>query len=197
MEFCTNKFEQRTLKKKTNIIASAMELFQEKGFSDSSIKEIAAKAQVSQVSIYNYFGSKDALVIECARVMVKDTLNSALSIIDMDMPYLDKLNTALSSCTNEMNASLTQYLSSSALADSNFMKLLSDSIFDLQKEVYIKFIELGKKEGYIDSSYPTSLILKYIAAFNTIELTPEQYIQEVSFLHHFFLYGVITNPPKK
>lgn len=80
------------------------------------------------------------------------------------------------------------------MSDDNFMKLLSDGIADLQNELYVKFIELGKQEGYIDSAYPTSLILKFVAAFNTIELTPEDYSNEVAILHQFFLHGILKNP---
>ncbi|HKM20476.1 MAG TPA: TetR/AcrR family transcriptional regulator [Lachnospiraceae bacterium] len=193
MELCLNKYEERTKKKKDSIIEAAMVLFQEKGFTDSGIKEIAEKAHVSQVSIYNYFGSKDALVVECAKIITKDSLVQATALLDLDIPYMDKLNTALSGCSNEINASLNQYLSNSALEDHNFMKLLSESIYDLQKELYIKFIELGKKEGYVDSSYPTSLIIKFISAFNTIELSPDDYVNEVSLLQQFFLHGILKN----
>ncbi|EGP8440429.1 TetR/AcrR family transcriptional regulator, partial [Listeria monocytogenes] len=49
-----NNYEKRTLKKKTAIIQAALSLFGEQGFSDVSIKDIAALADVSQVSIYNY-----------------------------------------------------------------------------------------------------------------------------------------------
>lgn len=192
MEFCLNKYENRTNKKKEAIIIAAKELFQEKGFVNSSIKEIAALAHVSQVSIYNYFGNKDSLVIECAKSIVRDTMDKAYALLATDMPYLDKLNTALSLCTADVNTSLTAYLSTSAIADKNFMKLLSDGIYELQKDLYLHFIEDGKREGYIDPSLPTTLILKFISAINTINISPENYHEEIKALHQLFLHGILN-----
>lgn len=192
MEFSPNKYETRTNKKKNAIIIAAKELFQEKGFANSSVKEIAALAHVSQVSIYNYFGNKDSLVIECAKSIVRDTMDKAYALLATDMPYLDKLNTALSLCTADVNSSLTAYLSTSAIADKNFMKLLSDGIYELQKDLYLHFIEDGKREGYIDPSLPTTLMLKFISAINTINISPENYHEEIKALHQLFLHGVLN-----
>ena len=50
---------QSCLKKKQAIIQAALQLFKEKGFKETSIKSIAEVAEVSPVSIYNYFGSKE------------------------------------------------------------------------------------------------------------------------------------------
>ena len=75
-----NKYELRTNKKKEDIVNSALALFRDNGFQNTSIKQIADRAKVSQVSIYNYFGSKDALVTECAKVIMKNTLENAKQI---------------------------------------------------------------------------------------------------------------------
>lgn len=191
MEPYPNKYETRTNQKKAAIIIAAKELFQKKGFANSSVKEIAAVAHVSQVSIYNYFGSKDALVIECTKSIIQDSIDKAYSLLAADMPYLDKLNTALSLCATDINASLTDYLTTSALADKNFIKLLSDGVSELLNDLYLHFIEDGKKAGYIDPALPTPLILKYISAVNTIELSPENYYEEVNALHQIFLHGLL------
>lgn len=44
-----------------SILQTAIELFSVWGIKAVSIAEIAQKANVSQVSIYNFFGSKDNL----------------------------------------------------------------------------------------------------------------------------------------
>ncbi len=43
------------------ILAAAMELFSEKGYAAVTTKEIAAKAQVSEVTLFRYFETKQAL----------------------------------------------------------------------------------------------------------------------------------------
>ncbi|MFQ5595094.1 MAG: TetR/AcrR family transcriptional regulator [Anaerolineae bacterium] len=47
--------------RQTQILAAASELFAEKGFHDTKVSEIAARAGVSQGTVYWYFDSKDAL----------------------------------------------------------------------------------------------------------------------------------------
>ena len=60
-----NGYERRTKAKKESIVNAARKLFTTRGITDVSIKEIAAKANVSQVTIYNIFGSKNALQKKC------------------------------------------------------------------------------------------------------------------------------------
>ncbi|RDU23700.1 TetR/AcrR family transcriptional regulator [Anaerosacchariphilus polymeriproducens] len=191
MEQILSKYEIRTNQKKNAIIKSANKLFLEKGFVSTSIKEIAAVAHVSQVSIYNYFGSKDSLVIECVKSIVQETIDKAYALLDTELPYLDKLSTALSLCTSDINNLLSAYLSTSATADENFMKLISEGVQELQTDLYIQYIEAGKNAGYIDSLIPTALILKFIFAINTINISPENYKEEVNYLHQLFLHGIL------
>jgi AcrR family transcriptional regulator len=47
--------------KKEHIIQSATELFAEKGFEGTSVRELAAKAEVNLAMIHYYFGSKEGL----------------------------------------------------------------------------------------------------------------------------------------
>lgn len=56
-----NGFERVKEKKKRAIKEAAFVLFSERGFNEVKIEHIAKEANVSQVTIYNHFGSKDAL----------------------------------------------------------------------------------------------------------------------------------------
>ena len=53
-----NQYQKTTEKKQQAIIQAALRLFKDKGFKQTSIKSIAEAAEVSPVSIYNYFGAK-------------------------------------------------------------------------------------------------------------------------------------------
>ncbi len=57
-----NGFQLRKEKKMEDILEAAFELFSANGIKDVSITEIAKKANVSRVSIYNFFESKENLV---------------------------------------------------------------------------------------------------------------------------------------
>ena len=62
-----NGFE-RVKEKKRAIKEAAFVLFSERGFNEVKIEHIAKEANVSQVTIYNHFGSKDALFRAYTRI---------------------------------------------------------------------------------------------------------------------------------
>ncbi len=76
--------------KKDHIINTAIELFAEKGFEGSSIRDLAAKADVNVAMVNYYFGSKDKLfeaIVERKAIFMRGVLdelraNSTLSEIE-------------------------------------------------------------------------------------------------------------------
>lgn len=185
-----NKYELTTLKKKKTIIDASLSLFKDNGFTNVSIKEIAAKSSVSQVSIYNYFGSKDSLVYECSKVIMEDTLLEARNILDMDIPFQDKLEKALSTCSKTINISLSQYLTETALNDSAFMELLKVGINEGKTAIYKDYIELGKKENVIDNNIDTDTILIFMNSLNNTSHIFKS-TKEINDLHQLFLFGIL------
>jgi AcrR family transcriptional regulator len=57
-------FERRRERKKESIRRAALELFKINGIKKVSIAEIAKKAHVSPVTIYNHFGDKNTLTCD-------------------------------------------------------------------------------------------------------------------------------------
>src|SRR5215831_17262935 len=57
-------FERRTQRKRAAILDASEALFLERGIAEVAVTDIARQAQVSPVTIYNYFGTKQALVRE-------------------------------------------------------------------------------------------------------------------------------------
>ena len=92
-----NKFEVRTQQKKDAIVQAALKLFKEKGFVHVSIKDIAEESGVSSVSLYNYFGSKEGVVKECANVLMQNTIRMATELLNQDIEFKDKLSRVLAS----------------------------------------------------------------------------------------------------
>ncbi|MVZ61784.1 TetR/AcrR family transcriptional regulator [Sphingobacterium humi] len=54
--------KESTISRKERILQTAMQLFADKGYLDTSTKEIAASAGVSEALIFKHFGNKDALL---------------------------------------------------------------------------------------------------------------------------------------
>lgn len=189
-----NKYEIRTENKKTAIIQSALTLFKQKGFIAVSIKEIAAMANVSQVSIYNYFGSKEALVGECVTLFMHDIVEKAQNLLAKDMDFKTKLNSAIALCNSDISTSLSSFLSHEALKDSTMIELIIANINKEKLKIYCNYIELGKQEGAIDPSIETSTILLFLESINTIgsnmEINSNLLDKQIQ-LQKLFLYGIL------
>jgi len=159
-----NNFEIRTNKKKATIISVAQELFKAKGFVNVSIKEIASKSNVSQVSIYNYFGNKDALVGECVKSIMNEMINAAREILNYKMNFKDKVIRGISLCSDDLNKSFSEYFTQEALKDSTLLKLITEFVNKEKLELFREYIEVGKEEGAIDKTISTETILRFIEA---------------------------------
>ncbi len=55
--------EKKKIKRRKRILASATQLFQTKGYGDTTINAIADKADVGVGTIYNYFSSKNEILL--------------------------------------------------------------------------------------------------------------------------------------
>ncbi len=63
------------------IYEAAMELFRERGFEETTMRDIAAKAGVALGGAYYYFSSKDAIVLEFYRVMQEKSSEPILATL--------------------------------------------------------------------------------------------------------------------
>jgi AcrR family transcriptional regulator len=86
-----NGYERRTEAKKKAIIDAARELFTERGVTDVGVGEIAAKAGVSQVSIYNYFGDKHTLAKEVLIAFLDKAIQEYEEILNREFPFRKNL----------------------------------------------------------------------------------------------------------
>lgn len=60
----TNKLENKKLLKRKAILEAAAKVFSEKGYIDSSIKNITDEASVSVGSFYSYFNNKEEVLVQ-------------------------------------------------------------------------------------------------------------------------------------
>ena len=145
-----NGFERRTEKKKESIRRAAMELFQEHGFRKVSIGDIARKAHVSHVTIYNHFGSKEELVRDIIKTISLDLLSKSQAIIDSDKPFLEKLNSIIS-MKSSVGSGYQGELAKTIANDLPEMKQFMDDLREKQSYPLLdKLIEEGKKLKYIN-----------------------------------------------
>lgn len=189
-----NKYDMTTERKKGEVVQAALSLFKEKGFTDTSVKEIAALAHVSQVSIYNYFGSKEALVSECARLLIHDTLRQAEEILTMDLDFIDKLRRALALCTEKISLDVSSHFSQKALDDPKMVEHLTIDMNRVKADILRSYVEQGRQDGHIAASISTETIIEYMEAINIAGSKMRfdgDSSAKIEQIHHLFLYGII------
>ena len=188
-----NQYQKTTEKKKQAIIQAALQLFKEKGFKETSIKSIAEVAEVSPVSIYNYFGGKDNLVALCVNDLFEEITQQAEDILNSNLDFKTKLNQAFSLCQEKMSQQISDYFQDKMVEDSVFSTLLAKAITVKKRDIYRAYIELGKEEGLIAEDLSTELILNVMDALNGMgnQLDHSDNLEtEVDQIHQIFLYGI-------
>jgi AcrR family transcriptional regulator len=74
------QFGKMREKTREKIVSAALKLFAEKGYSSTSIDQVAAKAKVSKGAAYHYFESKEALL----KAVIVQGLTEFESIIELN-----------------------------------------------------------------------------------------------------------------
>lgn len=188
-----NQYQKTTEKKKQAIIQAALQLFKEKGFKDTSIKSIAEAAEVSPVSIYNYFGSKDNLVALCVNDLFEEITQQAEDILNSNLDFKTKLDHAFALCQEKMSQQISDYFQDKLVEDSVFSTLLTKAITAKKRDIYRAYIKVGKEEGLIAEDLSTELILNVMDALNGMgnQIADSDNLEtEVEQIHQIFLYGI-------
>ena len=189
-----NQYQKTTEKKKQAIVQAALRLFKDKGFKETSIKSIAEAAEVSPVSIYNYFGSKDNLVTLCVNDLFEEITQQAEDILKSNLAFNTKLDHALDLCQEKMSQQISDYFQDKMVEDSVFSTLLTKAITAKKGDIYRAYIHLGKAEGLIAEDLSTELILNVMDALNGMgnQLAHSDNLEtEVEQIHQIFLYGIL------
>ena len=189
-----NQYQKTTEKKKQAIIQAALRLFKEKGFKETSIKSIAEVAEVSPVSIYNYFGSKDNLVALCVNDLFEEITQQAEDILKSNLAFNTKLDQALDLCQEKMSQQISDYFQDKTVRDPALSSLLTKAISAKKRDIYRTYINLGKEEGLIARDLSTELILNVMDALNSVgnQLAHSDNLEtDVKQIHQIFLYGIL------
>lgn len=189
-----NGYEKRTKIKRDSILKKATELFTERGIMDVSISEIAAKAGVSQVSIYNYFGDKNGLAKEAFVSYIAQVIREYDELLDSDIPFSEKLEKIMAKKYKAIIELSYSNLSQQALEDKALQQIYKEAVLVQTKSIYAKFIKAGKKDEAIDPSLSDNALLTFLLAYATIIHQPDYHKQSMECREHLlklFLYGLL------
>ncbi|ADK79237.1 TetR/AcrR family transcriptional regulator [Sediminispirochaeta smaragdinae] len=187
--------EKRTLKKKENIKNASIELFSLYGIKKVSMNEIAEKAQVSKVSIYKYFNSKDDLIRYVIKAVSSEILSDINNIIESENPFPEKVKMIIMNKNQGLKFLRGDFFTELLSLDEVLNNYYEHEFKEKANSLMSKFIELGKTSGFIDKKVKTATILTYIHIFqkgvesNIGTLSGRDDISE---LIQLFFFGILS-----
>ncbi len=189
-----NGYEKRTKEKREMIVKAAQELFAEGGISNVSITDIAAKAGVSRVTIFKYFGDKETLAKEAMKAWIEYLIKEYHEIVSSNLPYTKKLLVLFRTRISGREKIGEQFINSTAWDDPEMRKLIYDMSKKYTLPMILDFIQEGRDTGNIDSSINNDAIFAYLSAFGPIVSNPEYIKKGPEFqasIFNLFMGGLI------
>lgn len=186
-------FERRREQKKNDIIEAALALFKDYGIQKVTIAEIAKKANVSQVTIYNYFESKDNLARYVFEYYVNQAWAEQKQLFEGDLPFNEKIKRII----------FEKGIAARQISERFFQDFMKEYVNGqgyieeiYQKEAFPLFIQLfneGREQGFIDTTVSNEAILFYLKMFQ--EYLQREDIAKMTFLiaedlTKLFFYGI-------
>lgn len=189
-----NGFERRKEQKKKSILEAALALFMEFGVQKVSVAEIAEKASVSQVTIYNYFESKDKLSDKVLKYYVDQVWAEQEAILISDLPFDEKIKQITfekSHLTDQMSDNFFQdFMKDYTTGKSYVEELYTTKALPLMVNLFNE----GREQGFIDPDISNEAILFYMQMFKEYMQREDvaQYMLPITEdLTKIFFYGIV------
>jgi len=193
-----NGFERNKEQKRQIILKAAKELFRVYGFKKASINDIARAADVSQVTIYNHFGSKEGLAREVVKTIILDILERAREILKGDKPFQEKLETIIFDKANIASQYHGELMQIAAQSDPEMREWIESLWRGDVNQTTIDLIQEGKKQGHISAKQSEEAIMLYLeilrrGVFASPDLIAnmEPDVEVYRELNHLFIYGLV------
>ncbi len=197
--------QNRAEKNRSSIIRSATELFLLQGIKKVSVSDVAQKAGVTSATVYNQFGSKDALLREVIIEWFNRTLEAYKQVLHSEMPFEEKLQEVMSFKSDLAGKMHGEFL----MAATSDIDPRTKEYFE--KEYMVELIKCvndfyteGKEQGYIDPELSTETILRYteiirrgLQAEAEMTTDPEYTSKLLRELTPIFLYGIMGKQERK
>ncbi|WP_042220621.1 TetR/AcrR family transcriptional regulator [Oceanobacillus manasiensis] len=187
-------FERRRERKKQSILDAALRLFMEFGVQKVSMNEIATKAKVSQVTIYNYFKNKERLVEEVIHYYVDQVWQESDAVLKSDLPFpkkIEKLIFNKKESADSIHENFYQHFMKAYTAGDGYMeKLVTNEAIPKM----MRFFDEGKSEGYVDPTISNEAILFYIQMMNEHLQKKDVYSKILPMtedIMHILYYGIV------
>ncbi len=182
-------------RRRHQVYASSMHLFLEKGFQETTMQEIAATAGMGKSTLYDYFKTKDEILISLVEDQIQDLTEQGQQITSQDLPAAEKIHQVMRTHLEYLLENKELY--TRIMFEVQRLGPESQRRLQVQRHAYqdllCKLVEEATREGSFRVVNPllaarTILTMMSPAVFTTRPTgTPEQMMDEAI---EIFMYGV-------
>jgi AcrR family transcriptional regulator len=191
-----NGFEKRALQIKAKIIQTTLEMLKTWDFNKIRIADIAKTANVSQVTIYNYFGNKEALLREVVKKYLEDSFHVFLENMSGDYTFKEKIEKVILQERESSLSSLTPFFMELYKEDQEIAQFIDKEYNERILPAFFQFIAEGRRNGDISDKISNEGLMLFInfsmkytnELFDSIKQTGNMNV--INEMLHIFLYGI-------
>ncbi|MDQ0496996.1 TetR/AcrR family transcriptional regulator [Paenibacillus brasilensis] len=160
-----NGFERRKEKKIEQIYSASFQLFPKYGFQKVTVNEIAQQARVSPATIYNYFGTKEQLYADMLMNWMDKQLEQYEEILDSSLSFPEKSKEIMMLEAQNLKILSDEFLKFPSSEFSGLAQALESYSEQKVTSFFMKFVALGKHEGYIHRDQTEETAMMYFTMF--------------------------------
>ena len=148
--------ERKKIRSRQKIMSAAVKCFDERGYSETSIADIMNEAGLGVGTFYNYFASKEELLLAMLERIEDELIDLAKAEKHSPLTALEKINKRTAQLLDENKFVLPLFLSASEHADRP--ELWKKRVRPGFKPVFEEIIGLGQDAGDIRADVSSDLI---------------------------------------
>ncbi len=164
-------YQKRTMQKRKDILSATKDLVSQVPLAQISIHDIATRAQVSQVTIYNIFENKNDLILEAVKEISREDVDDIFAVISSDLPYSARLeeyfrHSFLHTIKRPQVTTLLSFIFDAKNAE------LASYVFSLYEKTYPflqKMYQDGRNAGLIREDISADLFFKILNIYVRID----------------------------
>ena len=200
--------QERRQRQRQNILHAATKLFMRDGYKVTHIKDVAAEAAVSQVTLYKYFDSKVVLGHQVVLTMIDDGYAAYQKMVDDHSrsfrELIQLMITTKTGYAGDMSDDFYQFVTDDmrgALGNDEAQQLYQAG----KEKFWDSVIARGRAAGMISPMLSDEALMMYLDMYVQYFSSPashpmigdaKTYKHYADQLMHLFFYGFIGDPPQ-
>jgi AcrR family transcriptional regulator len=193
-----NGYERRKEQTKENIRQAALELFKAHGVKRVSVSDIASRAAVSPVTIYNHFRSKDDLVRDVAKQFVLSLVDKYQAVMQGDASFMEKLEWIIFDKMEIGRQYSAEFLQTIISNDPELQEFVTSIFENRVYRLMSDYFQEGKRQGHVNPDLSDETMILYtrifrlgVTSYPGLFEAAEQNENLFPQLSYLYLYGIM------